>query len=77
MPDASIFNVAGTEINVKDASAQSKAEAAQSTATQALNLTQSIEDLTRVEVPMKARPKPSKLLTGPTKAKGGCNYAQC
>lgn len=57
MPDVTKFNIGGTEINVKDASARSAAEsaissasAAQSNASQALQIAQSIEELGRVTV---------------------------
>lgn len=57
MPDVSKFNIAGTEINVKDATARNAAESAQSTASraetnasQALQIAQSIEELGRVTV---------------------------
>jgi hypothetical protein len=71
MPDVSIFNVAGTAINVKDATARSQAanalsaaKAAQTTVTQALNLAQSIEDLTRVEVTYESASETIKITNG-------------
>ena len=71
MPDVSIFNVAGTAINVKDATARSQAanalstaQGAKSTATQALNLAQSIEDLTRVEVTYENQSETIKITNG-------------
>ena len=64
MPDVSVFNIGGTAINVKDATARSAAAAAQSaaetaasaastansTAQNALQIAQGIEELGRVEV---------------------------
>lgn len=57
MPDVSIFNLGGTDINVKDASARSTAQSANTTATnaastanQALKLVQEIEKLSRVTI---------------------------
>lgn len=57
MPDVSIFNLAGQDINVKDDIARSTAQRANtaateavSTANQALQLVQSIEQLSRVTV---------------------------
>lgn len=57
MPDVSIFNLAGQNINVKDATARSTAQSANTTATeaaskanQALQLVQEIEQLSRVTV---------------------------
>lgn len=64
MPDVSIFNVADTAINVKDAPARSQAANALSTATQALNLAQSIEDLTRVEVTYESASETIKITNG-------------
>ncbi len=78
MPDVSIFNVAGTAINVKDATARSQAanalstaqganstaNTANTTATQALNLAQSIEDLTRVEVTYESESETIKITNG-------------
>lgn len=57
MPDVSIFNLGGQNINVKDATARSTAQSANTTATeaastanQALQLVQEIEQLSRVTV---------------------------
>lgn len=78
MPDVSIFDVAGTAINVKDATARSQAtnalstaqgakstaDTAHTTATQALNLAQSIEDLPRVELSYESTSETIKITTG-------------
>lgn len=57
MPDVSIFNLGGQEINVKDDIARSTAQSANTTATeaastanQALQLVQEIEQLSRVTI---------------------------
>lgn len=57
MPDVSIFNLGGQNINVKDSIARSTAQSANtaatqaaSTANQALQLVQEIEQLSRVTV---------------------------
>lgn len=57
MPDVSIFNLGGQNINVKDGIARSKAQSAEQKATesaskanQALQLVQEIEQLSRVTV---------------------------
>ena len=57
MPDVSIFNLGGQNINVKDGIARSTAQSANTTATeakssadQALQLVQEIEQLSRVTV---------------------------
>lgn len=57
MPDVSIFNLGGQNINVKDDIARSSAQSAKTTATeaastasQALQLVQEIEQLSRVTV---------------------------
>ena len=57
MPDVSIFNLGGQNINVKDSIARSTAQSANTTATeakstadQALQLVQEIEQLSRVTV---------------------------
>ena len=57
MPDVSIFNLGGQNINVKDGIARSTAQSANTTATeakssadQALQLVQQIEQLSRVTV---------------------------
>lgn len=57
MPDVSIFNLGGQNIDVKDATARSTAQSASTTATeaastanQALQLAQEIEQLSRVTV---------------------------
>ena len=60
MPDVSIFNLGGQNINVKDDIARSTAQSAKTTATeaastanQALQLVQEIEQLSRVTVSYK------------------------
>ena len=57
MPDVSIFNLGGQNINVKDGIARSTAQSANTTATeakssadQALQIVQQIEQLSRVTV---------------------------
>ena len=57
MPDVSIFNLGGQNINVKDGIARSTAQSAKTTATeakssadQALQLVQQLEQLSRVTV---------------------------
>lgn len=57
MPDVSVFNLGGQNIDVKDATARSTAQSASttaseaaSTANQALQLAQEIEQLSRVTV---------------------------
>lgn len=57
MPDVSIFNLGGQDINVKDASARSNAQSANTaaneaakTANEALQKVQDIEKLSRVTV---------------------------
>lgn len=57
MPDVSIFNLGGQNINVKDSIARSTAQSANTTATeaastanQALQIVQKVEQLSRVTV---------------------------
>ena len=50
MPDVSIFSLGGKSITVKDETARSTAQSASTTANQALQLAQEIEQLSRVTV---------------------------
>lgn len=50
MPDVSIFNIQGTSINVKDATARSSAESAAQQAGQALEKVTELENASRVNV---------------------------
>lgn len=50
MPDVSIFSLGGKSITVKDETARSTAQSAITTANQALQLAQEIEQLPRVTV---------------------------
>lgn len=50
MPDVSIFSLGGKSITVKDETARSTAQNASTTANQALQLAQEIEQLSRVTV---------------------------
>lgn len=50
MPDVSIFSLGGKSINVRDETARSTAQSANTTAAQALQLAQEIEQLSRVTV---------------------------
>ena len=61
MPDVSIFNVAGTAVNVKDATARNTANQALN---KALNLAQNIEDLNLVEVTYESASETIKITNG-------------
>ena len=50
MPDVSTFSLGGKSITVKDETARSTAQSASTTAAQALQLAQEIEQLSRVTV---------------------------
>ena len=50
MPDVSTFSLGGKSITVKDETARSTAQSASTTANQALQLAQEIEQLSRVTV---------------------------
>lgn len=50
MPDVSIFNIKGTAINVKDASARSSAESAARQAAQAVKKVTELENTSRINV---------------------------
>lgn len=50
MPDVSVFNLGGQDINVKDATARSNAQSANTAANEALQKVQDIEKLSRVTV---------------------------
>ena len=50
MPDVSVFNLGGQDINVKDATARSNAQSANTIANEALQKVQDIENLSRVTV---------------------------
>lgn len=50
MPDVSFFNLGGQDINVKDATARSTAQNANTAANEALKKVQDIEQLSRVTV---------------------------
>ena len=50
MPDVSVFNIQGTSINVKDATARTAAESATQQASQALNKVTELENASRVNV---------------------------
>ena len=50
MPDVSIFNIKGTSINVKDATARSDAASASEQASQALEKVTELENASRVNV---------------------------
>lgn len=50
MPDVSVFNIQGTSINVKDATARSSAESATQQASQALEKVTELENASRVHV---------------------------
>lgn len=71
MPDVSIFNLGGQNINVKDATARSTAQSAStaaseasSVANQALNLAQEIEQLSRVTVSYEQQSETITITTG-------------
>lgn len=71
MPDVSIFNLAGQNITVKDATARSTAQQASTTAAQAsttaneaLQLAQQIEHLSRVTVTYEQTSETIKITTG-------------
>lgn len=55
MSEVSVFNIGGTNIDVKDKTARSAAETAQTTASSALQKVQEIESLSRVTVAYDAR----------------------
>ena len=50
MPDVSVFNLGGQDINVKDATARSNAQSANTAATQALKKVEEVVKLPRVTV---------------------------
>ncbi len=50
MPDVSVFNLGGQDINVKDATARSNAQSANTAATEALQKIEEVEKLSRVTV---------------------------
>lgn len=50
MPDVSVFNIQGTSINVKDATARSSAESATQQASKALEKVTELENTSRVNV---------------------------
>lgn len=50
MPDVSVFNLGGQNINVKDATARSNAQSAITAATEALTKVKEVEKLSRVTV---------------------------
>ena len=71
MPDVSIFNLGGQNINVKDGIARSTAQSANTTATeaatkanQALQLVQEIEQLSRVTVSYEQQSETITITTG-------------
>ena len=71
MPDVSIFNLGGQNINVKDGIARSTAQSANTTATesnsssdQALQLVQEIEQLSRVTVSYEQNSETITITTG-------------
>ena len=50
MPDVSVFNLGGQDINVKDATARSNAQSANTAATEALKKVEEVVKLPRVTV---------------------------
>lgn len=50
MPDVTVFNLGGQDINVKDATARSTAQNANTTATEALKKIEEVEKLSRVTI---------------------------
>lgn len=50
MPDVSVFNLGGQDIQVKDATARSNAQNANITAKEALQKVQEVEQLSRVTI---------------------------
>lgn len=50
MPDVTVFNLGGQDINVKDATARSTAQNANTTATEALQKIKEVEKLSRVTI---------------------------
>lgn len=50
MPDVTVFNLGGQDINVKDATARSDAQNANTAATEALKKVEAVEKLSRVTV---------------------------
>lgn len=50
MPDVSVFNLGGQDINVKDATARSNAQSANTAATEALQKVEEVVKLPRVTV---------------------------
>lgn len=71
MPDVSIFNLGGQNINVKDSTARSTAQNASTTATeaasaanQALQLAREIEQLSRVTVSYEQQSETITITTG-------------
>lgn len=64
MPDVSIFNIKGTAINVKDASARSSAESAVQQASQALKKVTELENASRVNVSYESGTETITITTG-------------
>ena len=63
MPDVSVFNLGGQNINVKDATARSNAQSANTAATEALQKVVEIEKLSRVTVEYTAETETIKITT--------------
>lgn len=64
MPDVSIFNIKGTSINVKDATARSSAESATQQASQALAKVTELENASRVNVSYDSGEETNTITTG-------------
>ena len=64
MPDVSVFNIQGTPINVKDATARSSAESATQQASQALEKVTELENASRVNVSYESGTETITITTG-------------
>ena len=64
MPDVSVFNIQGTPINVKDATARSSAESAVQQAGQALAKVTELENASRVNVSYESGTETITITTG-------------
>lgn len=64
MPDVSVFNIQGTNINVKDVTARSSAESATQQASQALEKVTELENASRVNVTYDAGDETITITTG-------------
>ena len=64
MPDVSVFNIQGTNINVKDTSARSSAASAAQQASQALEKVTELENASRVNVQYESGTETITITTG-------------